>query len=481
MVGCTGKNREVCAMNEKADNRQINELKVRIDRLESQKNTLIKENNAAEDRFKNIQDLYKRYLPLIIDLVMEEDRKIASVLKALSVKHKQGATVPELESLFQALHQAILVEEPDRNKGKSLLAGLFKGSSNRLIDELKQEYASIIKTLSFSLESAHLAPLSLFLDRIIKADDFKTIGQVRADLFDFLMDYIADLDEDRGKLTFFVKDIVRQILEMEKIIRVSFDQFEAVIAPGERFDLVLTGEISQAKKALGLAGDLEGLKSRVASSLATIEVALKEKIAEEQGIKELAGTNENAFETEFVKLKKELTDATEHSKTLEQKINHDPLTGANSRRAYSARIEEEMERFMRYGSIFSLLFLDVDHFKKVNDSYGHAIGDRCLQEIIKKTSSLIRKNDMLARYGGEEFVLIMPETEGINAKNVAEKIRETIEKIEFVYKNDTVTVTVSIGVTQVREDDAVPLDVLERADRAVYQAKQDGRNRVVLI
>lgn len=295
------------------------------------------------------------------------------------------------------------------------------------------------------------------------------------------MDYIADLDEDRGKLTFFVKDIVRQILEMEKIIRVSFDQFEAVIAPGERFDLVLTGEISQAKKALGLAGDLEGLKSRVASSLATIEVALKEKIAEEQGIKELAGTNENAFETEFVKLKKELTDATEHSKTLEQKINHDPLTGANSRRAYSARIEEEMERFMRYGSIFSLLFLDVDHFKKVNDSYGHAIGDRCLQEIIKKTSSLIRKNDMLARYGGEEFVLIMPETEGINAKNVAEKIRETIEKIEFVYKNDTVTVTVSIGVTQVREDDAVPLDVLERADRAVYQAKQDGRNRVVLI
>jgi diguanylate cyclase (GGDEF)-like protein len=468
-------------MDEKTEKKQDKGLKARIDRLESQKSTLIRDLDAADDRFKTIQSLYTRYLPLIIDLVTDKDRGIAASLKALSVKHKQGATVAELETLFQALHQAILVEEPEtvRNKGKSLLGGLFKGSSDRLIDELKQGYVSIIKNLSSSLESAHLAPLSLFLDRIIKADDFQTIGQVRADLFHFLIDYITDLGGDREKLTFFVKDIVRQILEMEKIIRVSFDQFEAVIAPGEKFDLVLANQITQAKKALDLAGDLEGLKARVASSLATIEVALKEKVAEERGVKELAETNHTTFETEFVKLKKELDDATEHSKALEQKINQDPLTGAYSRRAYNTRIEDEMERFLRYGTIFSLLFLDADHFKNVNDTYGHAIGDRCLQEIIKKSSKLIRKSDMLARYGGEEFVLIMPETDGVNAENVAEKIRETIERIEFIYKNDTVRVTVSIGVTQVREDDAVSQDVLERADLAVYQAKQDGRNRVV--
>jgi diguanylate cyclase (GGDEF)-like protein len=93
---------------------------------------------------------------------------------------------------------------------------------------------------------------------------------------------------------------------------------------------------------------------------------------------------------------------------------------------------------------------------------------------------LLRKNDMLARYGGEEFVVIMPETDGEGAREAAEKIRQTIEKIEFIYKKDKVKVTVSIGVTQSREGDENHEQIFERSDIAVYQAKEQGRNRVVL-
>ncbi len=144
------------------------------------------------------------------------------------------------------------------------------------------------------------------------------------------------------------------------------------------------------------------------------------------------------------------------------------------------KIEDEMARFLRYGTRFSLLLIDADKFKLINDNYGHAIGDRCLQEIIKRTMPLLRKNDMLARYGGEEFMVIMPETDSEGAKEEAEKIRQTIEKIEFVYKKDKVKVTVSIGVSQSKEGDKKHQQVFERSDIAVYKAKEQGRNRVLV-
>jgi diguanylate cyclase (GGDEF)-like protein len=125
------------------------------------------------------------------------------------------------------------------------------------------------------------------------------------------------------------------------------------------------------------------------------------------------------------------------------------------------------------------LVIDADKFKNINDTYGHAIGDRCLQEIIKRTQPLLRKSDMLARYGGEEFVVIMPETDTKGAMKVAEKIRQTIEKIEFLYKEDTVRLTVSIGVSCIKEGDKSPMDLFGRADMAVYKAKENGRNQVM--
>jgi diguanylate cyclase (GGDEF)-like protein len=124
--------------------------------------------------------------------------------------------------------------------------------------------------------------------------------------------------------------------------------------------------------------------------------------------------------------------------------------------------------------------MDADKFKLINDNYGHAIGDKCLQEIIKRSLPLLRKNDMLARYGGEEFLVIMPETDGQGAKDAAEKIRQTIEKIKFIYKKDIVRVTVSIGVSQAQKGDKNHQQIFERADVAVYQAKEKGRNQVLL-
>jgi len=469
-------------MDDKIDDKQIYELKARIERLQSQKDTLLKELDRTEERFETTQKLYQRYFPLIIDLFSQGKTDFPSTLKELSVELKKGSSTERIESLFKRVHDTILKEEPviPEKKGKSLFSGLFKGSGNQLMEELRQGYLDVINTLKSTLDSSYLSTLNALSNRIMKARDSQSMGDVRKDLFDLIYKYMGELGADREKLSIFVQDIVKKILDMEELILLSFDSSGETLEPGEGFDLLLTGEIDRLKTDIDVAKDLDTLRAKITSSLATIEVALKQKVTKEQGIKEVMEKNRSVFQSGFDNLKKELVQATQHSIELEKKLNQDPLTGAFNRRAYNKRMEDEMERFLRYGTIFSLLFIDADHFKNINDTYGHAIGDKCLQEIIKRISPLLRKSDMVARYGGEEFVVVMPETDGEGARDAAEKIRQTIEKIEFLYKNDSVRVTVSIGATQAREGDALPQNVFDRADAAVYKAKEGGRNMVVL-
>ena len=143
------------------------------------------------------------------------------------------------------------------------------------------------------------------------------------------------------------------------------------------------------------------------------------------------------------------------------------------------KIKEEFDRYLRYRRTFSTLIFDVDHFKSVNDTYGHATGDVCLKEIIKRVAPLLRESDTLARYGGEEFVVILPETDSAGAREVGEKLRKAVEKIEFIHRADTFRITISLGITSVLPSDMGTGELFNRMDMALYEAKKGGRNKVV--
>lgn len=163
---------------------------------------------------------------------------------------------------------------------------------------------------------------------------------------------------------------------------------------------------------------------------------------------------------------------------VKQEIIIDPLTRTYNRRAYDEKIKQEMMGYQRYGRPTALAIIDIDHFKKVNDSYGHRTGDgvlRVLSEVMKKE---IREIDVLARYGGEEFALILPHTPYQHALEVAERIRQKVEDSRFTYKGKPFSVTISIGVGTLKEDDNLG-SYVERVDKALYRAKDRGRNRVV--
>jgi two-component system cell cycle response regulator len=164
---------------------------------------------------------------------------------------------------------------------------------------------------------------------------------------------------------------------------------------------------------------------------------------------------------------------------LEQLAHTDPLTQALNRRALAVRLSAEMERARRYESVITLLMLDLDHFKTINDTKGHLAGDDVLREVAHLLKESVRSVDVVARYGGEEFVVVLPETPQIGAVKFAERMRERIAEISFVQAHGGVSLTASIGVASFPGQEIMTVDDLfARADEALYRAKALGRNKV---
>lgn len=163
----------------------------------------------------------------------------------------------------------------------------------------------------------------------------------------------------------------------------------------------------------------------------------------------------------------------------------DSLTGASNRRYFTRHFSRELKRIQRYGGTLSLLMLDIDHFKQVNDRLGHAAGDEVLQEFAKRIGAgLPRESDWFARMGGEEFVVVLPQTAPAGAKIVAEKLRTSISAAPIRTAAGTINVTVSIGVSCLdafTPPDTPTLDsMLDLADRCLYDSKAAGRDRVTM-
>jgi len=156
----------------------------------------------------------------------------------------------------------------------------------------------------------------------------------------------------------------------------------------------------------------------------------------------------------------------------------DGLTQIYNKRYFLETLEREISRAQRYHRDLSLIMFDIDHFKKVNDTFGHLAGDAVLKQLASVLKSRIRREDIMARYGGEEFAVILPEIGSVNAMTFAEKVRRIVEKTTFKFEDHQIPVTVSIGVAAVGPGIQTPLEFIKLADDKLYQAKIEGRNRV---
>lgn len=156
----------------------------------------------------------------------------------------------------------------------------------------------------------------------------------------------------------------------------------------------------------------------------------------------------------------------------------DTLTGTNNRRYLIDFMDREIARSVRHGRPLSLLLIDIDHFKKINDEHGHLTGDDVLKGVCRRIRTRVRKEELLARYGGEEFAVVLPETSDTDAGKLAEEYRDLVAKDPFDCETATVTVTISIGVATVEGEEVDAETFIKRADDRLYEAKREGRNRV---
>ena len=164
---------------------------------------------------------------------------------------------------------------------------------------------------------------------------------------------------------------------------------------------------------------------------------------------------------------------------IERLATTDGLTGLNNHRIFQQKLTEELKRSERHKAPLSLLLIDIDYFKKVNDTYGHPVGDLVLKGVSKILQHEIRDIDIAARYGGEEFVVILPGTDSISARNIAERLRKEIMAETFTSGGRNLKVTVSIGIATVPAEARTKEELIEKTDQALYHAKHNGRNQSV--
>lgn len=279
--------------------------------------------------------------------------------------------------------------------------------------------------------------------------------------------------------TTYLTSVNQELTDIYAVIGGEAERQQSREAAAQQWQESMLSDMSDLEKNSQDASDLNQLKSLVNSRLGNIRQALKNYQQSEQQQKKMSGQLQELAR----RIRAMEVEAEKNRTALEKhrhKALHDPLTGLPNREAYNERISNEYQRWLRYRHPLTVAICDLDHFKKINDNFGHQAGDRVLRFISRSISKRLREIDFFGRIGGEEFVFIMPDTTRDQAFVVLEKIRSSIAATEFNYKNEPMPITLSIGITQLIEGDRTET-AMGRADVALYQAKNAGRNRCQIL
>ncbi len=286
----------------------------------------------------------------------------------------------------------------------------------------------------------------------------------------------ARLRHERAAIESFLEQLTGKLQTLESQTQ---DVGQLLLGEGGNWNEKLSIQVDHLRLHTLRETELETLKQAVAERLDILTVQL-------QAFREAEQQRNQAAEHQIAELTRRLRELEQESEDLRQRLRlahhqalHDPLTGLPNRQAVDERLAQEFARWRRFGEPFSLLLWDVDHFKRINDRFGHPAGDKALKVVAQVLCQGIREVDFVGRYGGEEFLMLLPETGRDGALKLAEKLRQAVKECGFNSRGKPVPITISCGLTQVREGDT-PESLVERADQALYEAKEGGRDRCVV-
>ncbi|MFL1407609.1 diguanylate cyclase [Marinobacter sp. M1N3S26] len=420
--------------------------------------------------------------------------------------------IPWLEGFCAATEKALAHPTPGNGRERGLLDRLFKRGDEAVVDTGPDRHKPKAEDEGHELDTGADDPLTTVLgdgeqrlriarrvgelmERIMQQVDLPPDTHKRAvllrsrlsDLHDWDMlrqslDETADLviavvTHSQREFQSFLQRLDERLSSLHGHLSDHADVIEGRRTSAAELERALRAELSELGGSLETSSDLSELRTSVSGHIEriarTVEAFRTQEDRREQQVSEqmmLMREKVVAMETHCDQVREQLE--RERARALT-----DILTQLPNREAWDERLRFEHQRWQRYGRPVTLAMIDIDYFKRVNDSFGHKAGDRVLQLVAKAIQERLRSTDFLARYGGEEFVAILPETSPEQAAGMLDEIRRHVADMPFHFQGQPVRVTVSSGFSGFREN-VEPDLIFDEADKALYQAKTHGRNRV---
>jgi diguanylate cyclase len=432
-------------------------------------------------QFRAMETALKRLVGRLCTAALGLAPPLDEQLRRLQAVIRRETTAEELEKLTPALTDAIGALDhpiPPPPVASSLPGTSIDSSSAVLVND--ERLRSILAALVAELrEDAELTAQADELDaKLSVALTNEQLPEVLTSLTDMVGKRIQHIERARQEIEGLLGDMVGKLDEIGQFVAEQPQNQAQSQASSATLNTQLVGEIKAMGDSVDTAKDLQQIREQVRTRIDAIDKHLEAFRQREATFATAISARNDQMRTRIVELEAEAKRLHVQLQDEQRASTIDVLTKIPNRLAYDKRVEDELNRLRRFKQAACLAVWDVDHFKRINDSYGHRAGDKVLQVISECFASRIRSTDFIARYGGEEFVMILPGTHLEDATGFNNRIRAAIGEIGFHFRGAPVSVTVSSGITALHPDDTAGT-AFDRADKALYQAKQTGRNRCV--
>jgi diguanylate cyclase len=288
---------------------------------------------------------------------------------------------------------------------------------------------------------------------------------------------LAITDSGQHEFELYLKQLNERLESFQSNLQAASEDHAGQQSASRELNDQLREHVGDLQSSVQEAADLDSLKtvleSRLEGLIGTMDEHQKQRDQREQEV----ATRLQSLASRVATMEQEAQGFRAHLEEQRQKALIDTLTGLPNRAAWNERLDHEVDQLQKHRSSLLLGILDLDHFKRINDSYGHLAGDKVLKIIATQLKKRVRPSDFIARFGGEEYVFLLPHTQMADGLALLERLRVTIEACPFHFKGEPVTITVSMGITTFKPGERSDL-VLKRADQALYRAKAEGRNRI---
>lgn len=433
---------------------------------------------AGERRWSALESRIRLLVGRLCLAAQGRDPRLDEQLRTLSESVRRALDPEQIDALLGPLSRAVaaLDEHPDPIAQPRIgPAQADRVSAAR--DSVQHAFNAVLSRL------ARLPDIRPLIAELHERPSDEVGGDELAEALERVARHISEQRAQLNREKVEVEHLLQQVTSRLDEIAAHFEgdvlEQQAAKESTQRLNTLVMEEVNSLNTNAQRAVDLSELRQQVSARLDAIHSHLQEFRAREE-----ARAESHHDKTERMRLR--IAELERESRVLQQILQEeqrmamiDALTGIPNRAAYDDRIELEFKRWKRHRHAISILAWDIDHFKAINDAYGHRAGDKVLRIIGQHLTKFLRETDFVARYGGEEFVMVLVGADTAQAYELANKIRVSIAEIGFHFRSQPVSVTASCGITGFHEQDT-PDSVFDRADHALYRAKEAGRNCCVV-